>query len=299
MHKSLIVLLFLYCVCQISKAEEQLLVPKPRSDFDVSHDYHIQLLNLALQKTASDSEIPSIVSTMEMSQGRVIKELLKGEMVDIYWLGTSKELEETLLPIRIPTTRGLIGYRKFIIHQDGFEKLEKVKSLNDLTQLAACQGQDWPDTEILQNAGLLVTTTTVYEDIFRMLNSKRCDYFPRGYHDAHSELNLRKHLYPNLLNYDNIMLHYPFAVYFFTNKSNQDLAKRIEQGLKLMAEKGEIEKLMRAHPLTQLVYPLKDEKNTLFFHITNPLLPAETDFHNPVYWILPQDFNIAFSAGIN
>ncbi|GAA6206618.1 hypothetical protein [Thalassotalea sp. SU-HH00458] len=272
--------------------EQTIKIPQQRSTFDISHDYHKQLLKMALDKAAEGRKIPEILDTIKMSQGRAIVELKKGENLDVYWLGSSKSLEKDLLAIKIPTTRGLIGYRKFTIHQDSVASFDQIKTIDELKKFSACQGAHWPDTKILRAADLLVTTSTHYEDIFNMLNHKRCDYFPRSFHDSLTELALRAQMYPDLINYQDIILHYPFAVYFFTSKANVELARWIEKGLILLAENGEIEKLMQTHPLTANVYPFKDEHRTVYFELPNDFLELGETANNPDYWILPKDFNL-------
>lgn len=291
--KQIVILTLFYVNSTMLWADNIVLnVPKPRSSFDVAHDYHQRLLLRALEVTQTENETPLIQSTIEMSQGRAIKELSKGTLIDVFWLGTSHTLEADLLAIKIPTTRGLIGYRKFIIRKDKVAQFDKVNSLDDLQKLLACQGTHWPDVDILEHANLPVITTSMYENVFKMLNSNRCDYFPRGYHDAEIELELRKALYPDLMRYDRIILHYPLAVYFFMNKANKALAERVEKGLIMLAKAGEIEQLMMQHPLTKDVYPLKNEMNSLYLDISNPLLPKGRKVTDPTYWILPKDFNI-------
>lgn len=280
-------------ITQKTTAEEfTIQIPKPRSAFDISHDYHQKLLSMALNKAAKGRKIPKINAIAEMSQGRAKAELIKGKLINLYWFGTSLEMENDLRAIQVPTTKGLIGYRKFLIRKDTKPTFDNIKNLDDLSQLIACQGSHWPDTKILQAAKLKVVTTPTYENIFSMLNAKRCDYFPRGYHDTDNDLRLRKDLFNNLTSYHKILLHYPFAVYFFTNKENEALALWIEAGLTMLAEEGEIDEFMRQHPLTAHIYPLKDEKNTLYLPISNPLLNTNTDIQNNKKWFTPKDFNI-------
>lgn len=265
-------------------------IPMQRSDYDVSHDYYQKLLVMALTEAADGRAIPSIQIGMAMSQGRAAQELIKGDAIDVYWLGTDNAIEQQLRAIRIPTTRGLIGYRRFIIRKESVDAFDNINSMADLSKFIACQGTHWPDTKILQAAKLAVTTTPIYENNFKMLVSKRCDYFPRGYHDSDNELLNRKGLYPDLISYHRILLHYPFAVYFFTNKSNEALAQWIERGLEQLADKGLIEQLMKSHPLTAHIYPLKQVDKVLYLDIPNPILPANTVVHDAKYWIQPQDF---------
>ena len=130
------------------------------------------------------------------------------------------------------------------------------------------------------------------ENIFNMLAHKRCDYFPRSFHDSSTELTLRGKMYPELVNYQKIILHYPFAVYFFTNKANIELANWIDKGLTLLAEHGEIDKFMKKHPLTSNVYPFKDEKQSVYIELKNNFLELEDKANNSDYFILPKDFNL-------
>ncbi|AWB68772.1 hypothetical protein C2869_21270 [Saccharobesus litoralis] len=277
------------------KTPIQLKVPKARSSFDISHDYHIKLLEKALIKASEGRAIPDIVATFDMSQGRAMAELIKGELLDVYWLGTDTIAEHKLRAIRVPTTRGLIGYRKLIIRKESHAVFDKVNSLERLQTLVACQGTHWPDTQILKDAGLKVTTSVQYETLFKMLANRRCDYFPRGYHDYKKELELRYTLYPDLVSYDGILLHYPFAVYFFTRHENEALAKWIEVGLHALAKEGEIERFMQQHPLTAHVFPLTNENHALYLDIANSLLPEDTPYQDHTLWYQATDFGMKTS----
>ncbi|MDC2889833.1 hypothetical protein [Psychrosphaera algicola] len=125
-----------------------------------------------------------------------------------------------------------------------------------------------------------------------MVKFKRCDYFPRGYHDAENELVMRKRTYPDLVSYPNILLHYPFAVYFYTNKENEQLGKDLEEGMHKLAQLGEIEALMKRHELTKSVYPLKNESKTVHISIPNNYITPNPLIKDGRYFIQPQDFKI-------
>ncbi|WP_088329153.1 hypothetical protein [Lacimicrobium sp. SS2-24] len=273
-------------------AQKQIQIPGPRSAYDISHDYHVSLLKLALEAGAKGRPVPPIRASLDMVEGRALRELAKGKWLDLYWLGTDVSKEQQLHAIKIPTTRGLIGFRKFLIHRDSTERLEQVESLAQLRSLVACQGNDWADTQILRQAGLKVTTTPSYESLFDMLQARRCDYFPRGYHDHKKELQLRAQHYPELISYDGILLHYPFAVYFFTNNDNHELAHWIETGLEKLIDSGRFLSFMQQHPLTAHIFPLNEQPSTHYFRIDNPLLPQQTNYNNPRYWFRPQDFGL-------
>lgn len=266
-------------------------IPEPRSVYDISHDYHVQLLHLALHNAGLDQSDINIQQVPAMSPGRAQLELKKGQLINLYWLGAEQVLHNDLIAIEVPTTRGLIGFRKFIINQSQVAEFNKIKAITDLKSKIACQGQHWPDTQILNAAGLPVTTSANYENLFKMVALNRCDYFPRGYHDALQELTLRKATYPALIRYDDIMLHYPFAVYFYVAKTAPELAERLAMGMHKAAELGQINQLMQTHPLTKAIFPLKRGKPNVFLTIDNPSMTFK-NIHDRRYWITAADFEI-------
>lgn len=265
-------------------------IPKSQTEYDVAHSYYSTLLQKALHKAANGREVPVFNETLMMEQGRAINELIKGKLIDVYWLGTDSHKEENLRAIRIPLERGLMGFRKFIIPRDSIPVFDQVNSLADLQKMVACQVTHWPDTQILEAAGLAVLDSAIYETLFKQVSAHRCDYFPRGYHEGITELDQRRHLYPDLIRYESLLLRYPFAVYFFVSKDNEALAQWIEQGLEKMIDDGELLQHMQRHPLTAKVFPLGRDVNVRRIDIPNPLMPKNTDYANPRYWFQPEDF---------
>jgi len=268
-----------------------LLIQKPRSEFDINHQYYTSLLLKALTKAAKGRTVPTLKTTFVMEQGRAMRELEKGEFLDVFWVGTDIEKEQNFRAIRIPLERGLMGFRKFILHRDSVHAFNSVQSLQQLKRFTACQGAFWPDVEIMRSAGLTVEEAPVYENIFKQMVAKRCDYFPRGLHEGVIELEKRRQLYPELVRYEPLMLHYPFAIYFFTRKSDEALALWIEQGLEQMIDDGELLAHMQQQELTRHVFPLQHKNSGQWISITNPLLSKDTAVTNSRYWFQPADFN--------
>ena len=266
-------------------------LPLPRSEFDISHQYYVGLLRLALQKAAKGRDIPKLITTRIIQQRHSISVLTDGDQLDVFWVGTDLAKEQALRAIRIPLERGLMGFRKFTLVRSVKDKFAEVRTLADLQKYKACLGRDWPDVKILQNSGLPVAVFEHYEDLFKQVNAGACDYFPRGLHEGKAELSLRAAHYPNLVRYQELMLHYPFAVYFFTSKENETLAKWIEDGLEQLISSGELDTYMQQHPLTRHVFPLQEYQANVWINLPNPLLNATTDFNNRRYWIVPADFD--------
>lgn len=268
----------------------QIRVPKPRSEHDVSHQYYVELLQKALQKAAAGRTVPEILPVAEMEQGRAVRELQKSQLIDLFWMGTDRDKEQQLRAIRIPLERGLMGFRMLTIQRSQSEKFNQINNLQQLRKLSACQGLSWPDTRILQNAGLKVLTSPVYENLFKQVNAGRCDYFPRGLHEGQTELRERAAMYPELVRHPNLMLHYPFAIYFFTGKQNAALANWVEQGLEMMIADGELLAHMQQHPLTAHVFPLSQFSMQHWLELSNPGLSPDTRYLDRRYWFVPADF---------
>lgn len=274
----------------LAAAIEVVYVPQPRSHLDIGHHYHVSLLEKALEHGANGRAIPRIVTSLHMPEARAYHELTKGQKIDVYWFGTDAAKEQTLLAIRIPTSRGLIGYRTFIVHKDLIVQFEQVENLTQLRNYTACQGAHWPDVNILKSANLPVVANAMYENIFKRVHAKRCDYFPRPYHDGYNEVRVRNSQYPDLRHYQKIILHYPFAVYFFTPKHKPELAQWIEDGLEKMIDNGELLSHMQNHLLTGHVFPLSVQPGTRYILIDNPTLSEDTDWKNTRYWFQPSEF---------
>ena len=183
--------------------------------------YYIELLNLALKESEQKYGPYIIKRTIKtMLQGRSVTMLAKNnKYLNILWTMTSIERENELAPIRIPLLKGLMGHRIFIIAPSNQEKFNRITSLEDLGKLTAVQGHDWPDTTILKAAGIKVNTSSAYHGMFKMVASKRVDYFPRGVVEIYGEINNHKN--PKLSIEKRILLKYPAPMYFFTNKNDK------------------------------------------------------------------------------
>lgn len=265
-------------------------IAKPRAANDPAYLYFSGLLQRALQKGANGRTVPQLVTTIEMTEDRMFRELRADRLIDIFWFGVSKERARDLLVVPIPLERGLMGYRKFIIRKDSVSKFDAVNTLADLVQLKACQGAQWSDTEILKAASLRLVTSVNYESLFKQLVVGRCDYFPRGFHQGKTELVMRAQKYPELMVYEPLILYYPLASHFFVHPKNSELSKWLQDGLEQMIVDGELITYMQQHEYTRRAFPLADGVVRRLLKIENPYLPDISDEKNTLYWFQPSDF---------
>ncbi|AXE32691.1 hypothetical protein DK842_13145 [Chromobacterium phragmitis] len=250
-------------------------------DDDPHWPYMQALLQLACSQMGRRCEL---AAARDMNQGRAMEQMIRGDAgVDLFWGMTSREREQRLLAVRIPLDKGLIGWRVPLISADRPRLLQGVKTRQQLAAFRAGQGQDWPDTWILRQAGLPVVTSPDYPNLFSMLRQHRYDYFPRSVIEVRQELAS-----PNskgLMLEPRLLLHYPTAFYFFVAPRRPELAGMLRQGLEKSVADGSFD---------QVFHAFNDEhlrglglSGRVIIELPNPLLPEATPLSRRELWFRP------------
>lgn len=277
-------ILFFFIISNFAFSIQEIRIRPKQSEDDASHSYFVEVLQIALNNTEKEYGKAVVkIMNVNMTQGRALEELQKGNYIDVDWAGTDLEREKKLKPIRIPLIGGLLGYRVPVIKKENVTKFDKIKNLNDLKKYTAIAGLHWPDSTIMEKAGLKVYKVAKFEQMYPILESGRVDYFPRGINEVYAEIESRSN--ENLVAYDKIILAYKFPMYFFTNNKNINLAKRLEKGLMIAVNNGTLLNLIKTHPSTSQIFPLDKYKNSLIIEINNPYLSKETPINNKKLWI--------------
>ncbi len=252
------------------------------NDAHNQQSYYVELLHLSLE-SSSEKYGPFILENLNipMSEQRQIQSINDGSL-DIMWVMTSKQREESALPIRIPLLKGLLGYRVLVIRENQINKFAEIKNTDSLKKLVAVQGFGWPDYEILQANGFNVASSEWYSTIFKSLSKGFYDYFPRSVIEVWAEKEQIKS--SKLVIDKKNLLVYPTAIYFFVGKNNTKLAERIEYSLLQAITQGSFEQLFTNYPTHQQTFNIIDWKNRKIHLLTNPLLPIETPINNKKLW---------------
>lgn len=275
--------LWILCLWCGMAAAEPTVVYYPRVDGDGAQgDYGIALLQLALAKAGGNYRAE--LSAARMQQNRALAELQSPNgSVDVVGTMTSAEREARLLPVRIPMTRGLIGWRIGLLRADHRDLLHAVRGLDDLRHFRAGQGHDWPDADILRHSGLPVQPVTVYNSLFGLLKANRFDWAPRSVNEIWAEA--ARH--PELVVDPYVVLHYPTADYFFVNRSNSALAEEIRRGLEAALADGSFEKLFYFYYGPQIRQARLDKR--VLINLPNPLLSPQTPLNRRELWFTLED----------
>ncbi|WP_020593042.1 substrate-binding periplasmic protein [Kiloniella laminariae] len=265
-------------------ADDTINIRNPQGKADIAHDYFVTVIRAALKRTEKDYGPAKLNITAEnLTQQRSLKFLEQKKQIDLDWAGTDIEREQKLRAIRIPLNMGLLGYRLLIIRKDRIAEFDKITRPEELKSLIACQGQHWPDSDILEDNGFSVDRTIRFEFMWRMTENRRCDYFPRAITEGYGEL--KAYGAETLIAYDKIILAYRFPMYFFVNKQDTPLARRLEQGLEEMLSDGSLFALLENHPATTSAFPLSQYKNSLIFSLENNFLSEASRSLPDHYWL--------------
>jgi len=239
---------------------------------DPKQSYFVDLLTLILN--ASKDEFGDYVLkpvAYEMSQARTSASLKRNEFIDIHWRMTSQELEQELQAIYIPILKGLMGYRIFIIRKGEQKQFTRETSLDQLKVRPLGQGYNWPDTNILESNNFnVIKGYDIY--LLSMLKKKRFDYFPRALHEPWFEIATE----PTLVVEDNFLIKYPAPMFFFINKNNETLKKRLNLGFEKIINSGAFERFFQTHPVTANILTKANITQRISFTLTNPSLSPKT-----------------------
>lgn len=246
--------------------------------YTLAHRYSLDVLATALARSGHSYDLQP--STQLMSQGRLIEQLRQGTDVDVIWTMTTSQRERQIEAIRVPLYKGLMGWRVLLVRKADLPKFAALRSVEELKQLVALQGHDWPDTDILRANGFRVMTGAYYHTLFEMLASGRVDYFPRGVVEAYDEL--RAHPDLGLAVEPTLLIRYPTALYFFVHKGNKQLAADLRMGMDAIVADGTLDRLFHRYHETYLKQA--NLKQRRVFELPNPLLPPETPLGRKELW---------------
>ena len=263
------------------------MIPK-QSEADVSHSYYLQLLELALKATEEEyGETTIELMPTGYNQGIILSLLNYDGILDVVTSAPTPEREIDFRSAKVPLLRGLLGYRMMLIRPEDRELFSNISSADELKKYRACQATHWPDADLLEQAGYKVVRTPEFADLFWLLLDKKCDYFPRGIAEGYAELEKHNKDYADkkLAAFDDIIIHYPIPIFFYTSHKNFELAARIEKGLKRLIINGEFLKLMESHPVTASLFPLSKWKAKRYFKVPNKLLPKAIPIEEKSLWI--------------
>ncbi len=242
-----------------------------------------QLLELILEKTKDKyGEFVIKEYSSKIKQSRVISLIKHKETFRVIATMDSVKRRQDIRPIEIPIYKGLLSHRIFIIREEDQPLFSKIKTKEQLQSLSAIQGHDWPDSDILQNAGFKLRRSPNYAGIFNMLRLKRGDYFPRGAHEPWQEV--LKHKDKKLSVEKTLLIQYDAPFYFFVNYEDKELYNRIKDGFLLAIKNGSFDRLFYSHPEILRIFKNANLSSRKLFRINNPDFIKHKTYNQDEFW---------------
>ncbi len=252
-----------------------------------AYEYFTGLLRLALERGAPANHLPDL--SMSLAPASVsLEEALLARQVDIVWMGASAERQRKFRMIPIPLARGIFAFRKLIIKRSNLARFLPVKDLAGLKAFRACHALSEADIAALKTLGGAVKSLANDNELYPELMAGHCDYVLQPLYERELEWVRRQSRYPELLVYQPLVIHFPYAFFYFVRREDETLANWIEAGLRNMAFSGEITQYMQRNGFTKNYFPL--EPVPRFLTLPNTSLPREMDPMDGFYWLQEIDF---------
>lgn len=237
---------------------------------DTRKVYEVEILKLALDKTIDTYGQYELKPSNPMTLKRALATLEIDKIKNfIVKTSTTNEMINQFAYTNFPVDRGVLSYRVSFISPKTKEKISEINSIEELKKLRIGQGVGWLDTDILKHNGFNVKVIENYDSFFNMIVLNRLDLFSRGINEILGEY--KSHGYLEKLTHDETFtIYYPLPRFFFMHKSNSEITKRIEKGLKLAYEDGSLDELFKQYYQPSIDFlKMKDRK---IYKLENPFI---------------------------
>ncbi len=256
------------------------------SQKEFRYQYYLALLRQALDVTEGDYGKTDVQiyqpHTTEITEARGMV-LLQQRRIHIAFVPTSREREESFRAVPIPLDQGLLGLRLLLIKESSQPRFDRIQNAKELREkMLGGFNTNWFDYDIYKSNGFRVLPATKYETLFKMLESGRFDYFSRGLIEVWPELDNFKNQYPDLRVENRFAFYYNIPVYFFVHKDNEQLAQRIEEGLKRIQASGAFSKLFQAYYGEDIARAQLDKRHIII--LDNPQARQGIPVIKPFWW---------------
>jgi len=187
--------------------------------------------------------------------------------------GNQKFANEEKIVISKPIAKNLLGYRILIIKTNDVEKFKDVSDNQILKKYAQGIPETWSDAEIFRFNNFNVIEEGTFDTIFEQLSNGKFDYVTFGANEVLPVFETRASKFKTLKIESNLLLFYPFPLVFYVNPKMPKLAKRVEQGLQIITDSGELDVIFNSY-YSDIVDALQLNKRILFV-LNNPFIPKE------------------------
>lgn len=260
------------------------------SDVDAHAIFGWDVLGAVLEKTRpthGDYNLtvsPDAAQALRFRHARTSSDI----QVNVVILTISPDWSDTLMPVRIPVLRGLLGYRLLLVHRGDLDRFARINTLADLRQVTFGSVQHWSDTTIMRRAGLPVVTGSTYDGLYKMMQARRFETLTRGVHQIEAEVAaIEKNPGNDIVVEPHLLMHYYLPVYFWfsRDREGQRRAERVKAGLQMMVADGSLEKMFNER--FGAVIEKYDLAHRTVIELPDPLLVPEDPINDARLWYRP------------
>ncbi|GFD88273.1 hypothetical protein KUL152_04990 [Tenacibaculum sp. KUL152] len=200
----------------------------------------VDYIELFAELTVDEFGPYTLTSSIPLEQGRAIKELQSGNLLNLAVMGNDIERESMFIPIYYPLDRGLLGMRLCVVRVSDKDLLADIKNLEDIRRerLIIGSGTHWPDTAILLANEVPLSVSPRFDSLLTMLNYERFDCLHRSINEIGAESI--KYAANELMVDEHIALVYPLANIIYVSPKEPKLAERMKRGLELAIEQNKL-----------------------------------------------------------
>lgn len=187
--------------------------------------------------------------------------------------GNPKLKNEKKRMVAHPLMKGLLGYRLLIVREADLDKFSAIQSESSFKDLRIGVPEGWADADLFRHNGYNVVEGGTYDTLFDSLASNDFDYVALGANEIEKAFRHRAAPFQMFVIEPDTLLYYPFALVFYVNPDNPELAERLRFGLDAIDRNGVAQRLFE-EATGDLVERLRLKERKIF-RLENPLLPAE------------------------
>ena len=241
--KCILFLLFLISLSSYSESSQTVRYSNLLATSAQLNEFFLQQLDLALGKSEGEFGPYELKQTSPMYQSAALSALIKRNKIDVVWTLYSKEREAHAKSVKFDLLQGLNNYKVIVFSAKAEKAFKGINSLEDLASKVGLQGHDWADTHFLRQKGLRLKSDFVFENLMNKVAASENLYYLSSVLSYKAQLSAFSN---RMLAHEGLLLHYAAPINFFVNKSNTQLAKRIEKGLAVAREDGSFQTLFKA-----------------------------------------------------
>ena len=189
-------------------------------------------------------------------------------------LGDDKDSQvENNRPIPVHVLNNLLGYRQLLIRPEELHTFAEIRSTEQLKRLLIGQGRDWYDNRIYRANGFKVNDSAHFYSLGSMLSRRRFDYLPVSVIETKGFIDQEKARGNTIVAVPNMLIYYPFPSVFQVAPDQDEMAKRVEEGLKILIANGEMQRLLAQYFADELT--LISAPDNRIFALDNPFISPQ------------------------